>query len=169
MVERAVSAKDTATPPSPDGTNDPPTKRPRTFLRSLRSFASGVDERAEGQFRSSHVSSRHSLALEAEWEAYVACAVTSDPEATELSWWHVHEQAFPRVALRAQYLLSIHATSVTSERVFSRAGRIVTKQRTRMTGSNAEKYIVLSDNFRRYRQGDVSGGDGCEGSSDFAL
>jgi len=34
MVERAASAKDTATPPLSDGNNDPPTKRPRTLLRS---------------------------------------------------------------------------------------------------------------------------------------
>jgi len=115
------------------------------------------------------VSPRHSLALEAEWAAYVACAVTSEPEATAISCWPLHEQAFPHVALGARCLLSIPATSVTFERVFSRAGRIVTKQRARMTGSNAEKYTVLSDNFRRRRQRDVSGGDGCEGSSDFAL
>jgi len=169
MVERADSAKDTEMPPSLDGTNDPPTKRPRTFLKSLRSFASGVDERAGGQARSSRVSSRDFLALEAEWEANVACAVTSDPEATAFSWWRVHEQAFPRVDLEARYLLPIPATSVTSERVFSRAGRIITKQRARMTGRNADKYIVLSDNFRHRRQRDVSGGDGCEGSSDFGL
>jgi len=81
----------------------------------------------------------------------------------------VHEKAFPRVALGARYLLSIPATSVTSERVFSRPGRTLTKQRSRMMGSTAEKYIVLCDDVPRRRQRDVSGGDGCEGRGDFVV
>jgi len=72
MVERAESEKVTPTPLPPDGSISPPTKRPRFIFRRLRSFATGVDEQPGGDVRSSRVSSRSSLALEAEWEASLA-------------------------------------------------------------------------------------------------
>jgi len=59
---------------------------------------------------------------------------------------------FPRVALGARYLLSIPATSVTSERVRSKAGRTVSKLRARLTDTNAEQYIVLHDVITRRRR-----------------
>jgi len=58
----------------------------------------------------------------------------------------------PRVALGARYLLSIPATSVTSERVFSTAGRTVSKLRARLTGASAEQYIVLHEDTTRRRR-----------------
>jgi len=49
------------------------------------------------------------------------------------------------VALGARYLLSIPASSVSSERLFSKAGRTISKSRARLTGPHAEQYIVLND------------------------
>ena len=132
-----------------DGGAPPPTKKKRTFASSLRAFA------AEGTFgedsnspsvRSDSVST---VPIETEWEAYIAFSVDTDSEETAFSWWLQHEQLFPRVSLGARYLLPIPATSVASERVFSKAGRTVTKSRARLTGAHAEKYVVLNDNLLR--------------------
>jgi hAT family C-terminal dimerisation region len=51
---------------------------------------------------------------------------------------------YPNVALAAIYFLVIPATSVVSERLFSKAGRAITKVRARLTGENAERHIVLN-------------------------
>ncbi|XP_067930857.1 E3 SUMO-protein ligase ZBED1-like [Watersipora subatra] len=52
-------------------------------------------------------------------------SMKSDP----LVWWREHRETFPYLAQLAQKYLSIQAMSVSSERVFSAAGNIVTNQR----------------------------------------
>jgi hAT family C-terminal dimerisation region len=54
------------------------------------------------------------------------------------------EALYPNVALAAKCFLVIPATSVVSERLFSKAGRAITKVRARLTGENAERGIVLN-------------------------
>ena len=46
-----------------------------------------------------------------------------------LEWWKQHERLFPEVADIARRRLSAQCSSVCSERSFSKAGLIVTKQR----------------------------------------
>jgi hAT family C-terminal dimerisation region len=73
-----------------------------------------------------------------------------------LSWRKAHEALFPNVALAAKYFLEIPATSVASERLFSMAGRAITKIRSRCTGENAERYVFLNDALQRApRQGNA--------------
>jgi len=72
---------------------------------------------------------------------YLAYEVDGDLEDCLLTWWREKEQLSPRVALGARYMLSIPATSVASERVFSSVVRKATKARARMTGANVEKTL----------------------------
>ena len=89
--------------------------------------------------------------LEVEWSTNLGRTVDQGSRGTALDWWREIEMHFPRVALGARYLFSIPATSVTSERGFSQAGRTVSKLRARLTGANAEQYIVLHEDTTRRR------------------
>lgn len=67
----------------------------------------------------------------------------SDP----LLWWKVHQKAYPLLAHLAQKYLSIPATSVASERVFSTAGDLVTAQRSCLSCEQVDKLIFLKKNL----------------------
>lgn len=71
--------------------------------------------------------------------------VSAKSDDTPFTWCHKHEHILPRVAFKDLYLLSIPATRVRSERIFSKEGRIITKSRAQLTGAHVEKYIVLNE------------------------
>jgi hAT family C-terminal dimerisation region len=132
-----------------DGVEERPAKKMRSsFLGSMREFAA----QESGSDVHPSAATGGAQAIDDEWAAYKAYKVqAASSEETPLDWWRVHERMFPAVALAAKYLLSFPATSVASERVFSKAGRTVTKRRARMTGRTAEKYVVLNDSMNRAR------------------
>jgi len=138
MVARGAPALVEAPSTPGDGASAPLTKRRKTFESYL--FESTAP--SGGTAVSAVV--QPTFSLDAEWNAYRGRAVDPESQDTALDWWRAYEQHFPRVALGARYMLAIPATSVTSERVFSKAGRTVSKLRARMTGVNAEQFIVLA-------------------------
>ncbi|XP_076651127.1 uncharacterized protein LOC143358110 [Halictus rubicundus] len=48
-----------------------------------------------------------------------------------IEWWGCHRKRFPILSLAAQHYLAVPATQVTSERLFSTSGNIVTQTRSR--------------------------------------
>ena len=71
-----------------------------------------------------------------------------DPTDDPYEWWRDNEKKYPNVCLLAKNKLFVPATSVPSERLFSKAGTIITDRRNRLKPSNAEKLIFLSNNLR---------------------
>ena len=65
-----------------------------------------------------------------------------------LLWWRINETRFPRIAKIARRYLTIPASSIPSERVFSTAGNIVSAKRNRLSSSNVDKLIFLAQNWR---------------------
>ena len=64
---------------------------------------------------------------------------TSDP----LLWWKTHETAFPHLAKLARKYLCVPATSVLSERVFSKGGNIVDPLRSRLAPEHVNTLVFL--------------------------
>jgi len=62
-----------------------------------------------------------------------------------LVWWEKEGSAYPKLQKIAPKYLILQGTSVPSERVFSKAGNIITKKRNRLEGENASSLIFLSE------------------------
>ena len=61
--------------------------------------------------------------------------------------WRAQKQIlYPRVAEIAKVVLAIHASSVPSERIFSLAGNIVTRKRSRLSPENVDMLVFLHKN-----------------------
>jgi hypothetical protein len=64
-----------------------------------------------------------------------------------LEWWRTHESRYPRVARAAKIFLAIPATTAPSERLFSLAGGMLNKKRTRMAPEMVEVLAVLQSAY----------------------
>ena len=67
--------------------------------------------------------------------------------ACPLQWWKTNHTAYPVIAQLARRLLSVPATSVASERLFSRAGDVITKKRNQLSPSCADRVLFLMENL----------------------
>ncbi|WAR27086.1 ZBED1-like protein [Mya arenaria] len=86
--------------------------------------------------------------VEAEVSRYLGTKV--DPGQTVLGWWRDHEESFPRLSKLAKKYLCCQASSVSSERVFSLAGQVVSKKRCRMNPDLIDQTIFLNKNLESY-------------------
>ena len=64
-----------------------------------------------------------------------------------LSWWMKHSTIFPQLSRLALPLLSIPASSTTSERVFSETGRVLEARRQQLNPESLDSLVFLR-NFR---------------------
>lgn len=64
-----------------------------------------------------------------------------------LAWWKKHSTIFPKLSRLAAALLSIPASSTTSERVFSETGRILEARRQQLSPESLDSLVFLR-NFR---------------------
>lgn len=73
-----------------------------------------------------------------------------------LAWWQRNEERYPKLARAAMRVHSIPSTSTSSERIFSKAGFIVSKTRSSLLPDNVDKLVFLSHNLRKLRAEDKS-------------
>lgn len=95
----------------------------------MRSVAVSADETSEG----------HPVELRQYLNKPIT-AITTNP----LETWENMKAEFPHLYIIARRYLSIIATSVPAERLFSEAGLIVTDKRSRLTGEHLSQLIFLS-------------------------
>ncbi|XP_030763197.1 zinc finger BED domain-containing protein 1-like [Sitophilus oryzae] len=69
-----------------------------------------------------------------------------DRKKDPLIWWSERQRVYPWLSQLAKKYLCICATSVPCERIFSKAGQIVTERRNRLKSKNVEKLIFLHCN-----------------------
>jgi hypothetical protein len=63
-----------------------------------------------------------------------------------LHWWNTNAKIYPVLARLAKTYLAIPATSAPSERIFSRAGRILSMKRATLSPDIAQRMMMISEN-----------------------
>ena len=101
------------------------------------SFANRVSQTTQSPSRES---------LQQELDIYVSDPVISR-SSCPLQWWNINQQRFPCVSAVAREYLMIPATSVPSERLFSKAGDIISKKCSSIKPSRADQTIFLMENM----------------------
>jgi len=69
---------------------------------------------------------------------------TADP----LKWWNENKNIYSTLFIIMKRRLCVQASSVPSERVFSKGGQIVTEKRSRLTSKRVEQIIFLNCNLK---------------------
>lgn len=70
-------------------------------------------------------------------------------EGDPVTWWRDHSPLFPKLAEQAKKFLCIPATSVPSERLFSKAGELVSQRRNCLGDGNINSILFLNKNLRK--------------------
>ena len=65
-----------------------------------------------------------------------------------LEWWKNNENKFPRLQQLAKKYLCIPGSSVPSERLFSKAGQLVSERRNRIKPKNIDMMLFLNHNLK---------------------
>ena len=60
-----------------------------------------------------------------------------------LEWWQARQKVYPHLAVLAEAILAVQATSAPTERVFSVTGRTISDERGSLLPENAEILIFL--------------------------
>lgn len=63
-----------------------------------------------------------------------------------LDWWKARENTYPRLSKLAKKYLSVVATSVPRERIYSKAGQMISERRSRLKSKNVEMILFLNAN-----------------------
>jgi len=61
-----------------------------------------------------------------------------------LQWWKLNQLQFPVLAKMARDFLSISATSVPAERLFSKASLVIRKHRNRLSNESAQWLLCIN-------------------------
>jgi hypothetical protein len=81
-----------------------------------------------------------------EYNNYLNLPLISDNiKIDTLTWWKAHQEEFPTLAKIAKDYLSIQATSVPSEQLFSLAGHTIRKTRTRLHPETTRACLCLKN------------------------
>ena len=64
-----------------------------------------------------------------------------------LVYWRNHKNVYPHLFILAQQFLCTPASSVPSERVFSKCGEVVSKKLNRLSSKSVEKIMFLNQNL----------------------
>lgn len=134
------SASDSLTQPDPE----PPRKKRRTSDDNFSSWiTANLDDDPEDDLP---ISSTFTASARAKKEIDRYLQMPRPEKISVLDWWVQNKSAFPLLFEVARRYLSIQATSVSSERVWSTAGHFSNDQRHSITGDNLEALIFLNRN-----------------------
>jgi hypothetical protein len=81
----------------------------------------------------------HFLSELDQYNSMPAVPVTQDP----FGWWSVNAKMFPTLSKLAQRYMTMQATSVESERLFSIAGHVISRRRTRLSVMTVRQLLCL--------------------------
>lgn len=84
--------------------------------------------------------------LAEEFDKYCAEPTVSE-EINPFNWWAMNMTRYPNVSFVARQYLAVPATSVASERVFSKCGLVCSDRRSALKPQHVEQLVVLSHNL----------------------
>lgn len=161
--QRASSGAEEAGPASwttTAGAEEPSTKRRRRggggFMAAAQA-AGGARTQQLGEGTDSSTTSLITNSVRVELTAFKASTgikmYEEDEEGTKvyldpLEWWRVRCTDFPHMANLARRVLAIPATQAESERLFSCAGNIVTKNRNGLAPTTVELLVLLRHSWK---------------------
>lgn len=65
-----------------------------------------------------------------------------------VEWWKINAERYPCISQLAKYCLSVPASSVPSERIFSTAGQLVSARRNKLLPDNIDRLLFLNKNWK---------------------
>ena len=74
--------------------------------------------------------------------------IVEDP----LQWWKENAWNFKVLSIIAKDLLAVPATSAPSERIFSKAGAIVTTKRSSLASKTIDPLLFIAENNKRIKE-----------------
>lgn len=77
---------------------------------------------------------------------HITTEQTFDVDSNALEFWKLYDTMMPELSILARSYLGIQATSCASERLFSKAGFIVSKYRTSLNTDTVTQLTFLSTN-----------------------
>ena len=83
-----------------------------------------------------------------ELKLYLTLPVENSPNSSfnQLAWWKKNEVQLPMMSRLAKSILTIPATSTPSERLFSKAGMLISKKRANLKPSKVDMMLFLNAN-----------------------
>ena len=78
----------------------------------------------------------------------LSAAAAVKPALDVLQWWKLHENQLPMMAKLAKHILCVPATSTPSERMFSKAGNLITEKRANLNPKKVDMMLFLNANYR---------------------
>ena len=142
MISNHLSAKDTTTAPLRN--TNPIEMPPKKVYKTAWGRIFGEQQAAETP--SSAETELYSDTAKRELENYLLYPL-SDVESSPLQWWQLHQKSYPGLSKLALKYLSVCATSVPSERIFSTGGKVV-HGRSRLKPDTVNELIFLAENLK---------------------
>ena len=68
-----------------------------------------------------------------------------------LAWWKSRQNVYPHLFKLAETHMCMMATSVPSERIFSKCGQLISERRSRLKPKNVEMVIFLNANYKLFK------------------
>lgn len=124
---------------------------PISLSSSLSSTSSNATSRrsssgSESSFLSNYYN-RTDIALD-EIDSYLSLPHVPDAQINILDWWYERRHIFPKLSKLALELHSIPASSLQSERHFSRCGITINDKRSRMDPNTLEDLMILNKHHK---------------------
>jgi len=141
-----VGASTTPTPTTPDRRIPTATSTDAPKKRSFWDKFDGIAAASPRRQDDVGIPTRSRDSMQHELELYLEEPRIDRLKGNPLEWWRAHQRQYPAVATVARQLLCIPATSVPSERLFSKAGNVITKKRNQLNPLKAQKVIFLMEN-----------------------
>ena len=143
IITNSLSTMSTAVPVRETNSGQMP---PKKAYKTLWGKIFGEQQAEEIQSQSQTQPESYADVAKREVENYLVYPLL-DVESSPLQWWRIHQKTFQCLAKLALKYLSVCATSVPSEHIFSTGGKVV-HGRSRLKPKTVNELIFLAENLK---------------------